>query len=157
MPGTSSLCIKSRLWCYFPSYVSTDNLTWARLHIDLRSATPTALIRGTSRNYAGWPWLIHNCKKTKYLNITVYWCDALHYSAVSLRGGGSYYFHVQGRKIEAVLVFCREAYIYPETGRHRFLQHVGYFQPDHTGQITENGNSHSHDQEKLKPHKQMKY
>jgi len=81
----------------------------------------------------------------------------VHYSALSLCGGGSCYFHLQGRKTETVLVFCREVYFYSETGRRRFLLHVGNFLLDYTGQITENVNSHSHNQEELKPHKQMKF
>jgi hypothetical protein len=63
------------------------------------------------------------------------------YSAVSLRGGGYCYFHIQGRKIEAVLAFCREIHFYPDTGRRRFLLHIGNFYQTIRGQITENGNS----------------
>lgn len=81
----------------------------------------------------------------------------MQYSAVFLLGGGSCYFHIQGRKIEAVLVSCREIYFYPETGRRRFLLHIRNFYQTIRGQITENGNSHSHHQEKLRPHKQMKF
>jgi hypothetical protein len=123
--------------------------TWARLHVDLRITTQqlwSVELLVIMHVYIGLYVTV------KRLSITAYWCNAVHYSAVSLRSGGSCYFHLQGRKIEAVSVFCREVFFHPETGCPIFLLHVGNFLPDCTGQITENCDSHSHDQEKLKLH-----